>query len=269
MSCIMVDRLHSEIIQNVFGITAGYNTFVLSPNVASHVSDTTQQIDAHFLPMFASYVASARGQSIGYNFNSSNEDIHTMINKLKGQNPVLDVHGSSAHVSLLNTATTTALAQDTNSRLSTEEQIIRAMISSASATNKNLHNTTEQRNDIIEALQRKRRPSTMLSNDHRSNNKKARHNKSNLTVSDIATVSTKLSNSKKRGSFPLPRKSGDRKRQATISISKLPALSKRWDDFEMVCYNMDDTIADQQALVKKLFVQSLHRSIIYHPKDRI
>jgi hypothetical protein len=268
MSEVMVDRLHSDIIQTALAITAGNNSLGISPSAAaSNVRDLSQLNDARLLPMFPSYVASARGQSGSYTVNSSNEDILAAINKLNVQHPFFITRDPLAQMKLLNNAITTASSHDTNSPLTTGKHT--APIVNSSETNKRISNGGAKLLDQMTATMSAKKRLSSLSSSNHSSNKKIRFNESNAKVCNVATLSIQLSDSERRESFPLPSKRGSRKRQETVQISKLPILSKMWDDFEMISYNMDDTVADQQAFVKRLFTQSLHRSKMCHLKDRI
>jgi hypothetical protein len=261
---VMVDRLQSDIIRTALGITSGSNPSGPSPTVASNVSDVSHHIDARLLPMFASYVASARAQSGSYSFNSNNDDILGAINKMKVRHPFFGSSDSSPEVKLLNDVTRTTLPLGANSRLSAQEQILQAMIVNSSEKDSRLE--ASQCDEGTATLPAKKRSSSLSSSNLSSTTKKkARRTESNVSGSYVTTLSVKLSDAERRESFPLP---GCRKRKVAIT-SELSSLSKLWDDYEMICYNMDDTVADQQAFVKKLFVQSLHRSKMSHLKDRM
>lgn len=255
MNSTMVDRLQSDIIRTALGITAGNGP---SPMVTPTGSDISHQFDARLLPMFASYVASTQLQNGSYNFNSSNEDILAAIHKLKVQHPSFDSRDSLTEGKLLTNTTRAASTQDARSQPSTRK---RGIIAIADAN---------QHNELSLIERAKKRSSSMSTTNHSSTKKrKSHHYERNVTVNDIATVSVSLSDSERRETFPLPPKIGGRKRQATVTISKSSSLSTLWDAYEMICYNMDDTVADQQAFVKKLFIQSLHRSKMNHLIDKI
>lgn len=263
---IMVDRLHSNIFREAIGMTQGTNQSSQSPIMEPLASaGVSYNIDTRLLPLFASYVASAQTPNGLYNLNRSNEEILIALQKLKSQSLVPDGHDSDSakQVRLLTNARQSSSALDGKSESSFQGLSLQSL--SAHSTIRNTtcpkQPDTRQREEMAAALPSKKRSSSLSSSNHSSKKQKSIRNESKVSENNLPTFSIQLSDSERRETFPLPPR-------PAVSLSKLPLFSKLWDDYEMICYNMDDTVADQRAFVKKLFVQSLHRSKMSHLKHR-
>jgi hypothetical protein len=97
--------------------------------------------------------------------------------------------------------------------------------------------------------------------------KKVRHQEKEAH-NNITHVHVPLTAAECKATFPLPLKSGNQGRVPTIKLSETSSLQTMWDKFEMITDDMDDTIADQEAFVKRLFISSLHRPSLNHLTER-
>jgi hypothetical protein len=76
-----------------------------------------------------------------------------------------------------------------------------------------------------------------------------------------------LSPSELKATFPLPPLKEKVRKQPKVKLSS--TFKELWEKFEKMSDAMDDTASDQEALVKKLFVRSLHRSGLSHLSERV
>ena len=263
---IMDDRLQSYNVRNALGIAFVNNQSDPSPPSieqppASGVSQ--YNIDTRILPLFASYVATAQAQSGRYNMNRSIDDVLAAMQKLKSQNSFAGAQDLVAQLNLLTDIKQTTSSQHTNTESPPLVQSFKFLLANATVKNDTTAKQHEiaQREEIVATLPKKKRSSSLSSNNNSLKKKKSVPIEGKALENNIPTFSMQLSDSERKESFPLPPR-------PKLSISKLSSFSKLWDDCEMISYNMDDTVADQRAFVKKLFVQSLHRSKMSHLKQR-
>ena len=263
----MADRLHYEIMRKLLEIAEADNTAASAPSPKVTVPAINRTIvtgidapqmnhvsfpgiaDVRLLPLFDSL---AQLQTGTFNFNHS------------GENRLVAI----APPSVPPAVTPQSISP---------EQLLQAltMFSShnlpESERNSIISNSDTNRSEAPNAmLPPKKRSSSLSSNHERPNKKKSCQEDRKVSVSNaVSIVSVQLSDAERRESFPLPPRNGRRPRKTKISTSDLASLSKLWDDYEMICYNMDDTVADQHAFTKRLFIQSLHQTKLCHLKDRI
>lgn len=248
----MADRLHYDIVRKLLGIEEVDNGSAPLPNNVTVTNRTTgtgsdaPQINHVSFPGIA--------------------DVRLL--------PLFDYFNNCSENRLAAIAPPSA-PQTANPQSISQEQLLQALMTTSSNNpieKSSTHSSSDPKRceEPNAMLPPKKRSSSLSSNHERPNKKKSRPDESKVSVkNDVAVVSVQLSDAERRESFPLPPRNGLRPRKMKVSPPNLASLSKLWDDYETTCYNMDDTVADQQAFMKRLFIQSLHQTKLCHLKDRI
>jgi hypothetical protein len=263
---MMVDRVYNDHHPATFQESA--STYP-SSNVTLSL-DGLYRDNTHLLNMVAS------GVTLPFNFGGSNnnniQDLLTAAtNKLQGlqqQNMTMDTMNSLSHAALLSDLKRKIirLSSSTQAQMPQEFGLYRNENTTGIALQDNrqsllLHD--DLTNKV--SLSNKRSFLSSFATDDEPSTKKIYIGETKIYSTDMVLP---LSVAERKASFPLPPIHGTTGEQQVQCIKLLPSksssstvsLKNLWDKYEKISDDMDDTVADQQAFVKKLFILSLNRS---------